>query len=93
KQSKWEVKPGQKISLQAAASDPDGNSITYSWWQYHEVDTYAGKVTLDDDKKATLLFTVPADAKAGDDIHIILSATDTGTPALTRYARVVLKVR
>jgi hypothetical protein len=38
-------------------------------------------------------FSVPADAKPGDDIHIVLSATDTGTPALTRYVRVVLRVK
>jgi hypothetical protein len=39
------------------------------------------------------MLQVPADAKPGDDIHIVLSATDTGTPALTRYVRVVLRVK
>ncbi|MCE7865089.1 MAG: DUF1593 domain-containing protein [Bacteroidetes bacterium CHB5] len=86
------VKPGQRIKLQAKASDPDGNEIEYSWWQYHEVDTYAGKLVLADNTKANLALTIPPDAKPGDDIHLILSATDTGTPALTRYGRVVLRV-
>lgn len=93
KQSVLAVKPGQRIKLQAKASDPDGNKIRYTWWQYHEVDTYAGKLLLADNTKANLTLTIPPDAKPGDDIHLILSATDTGTPALTRYGRVVLKVK
>jgi hypothetical protein len=36
---------------------------------------------------------VPADAKPGQTIHLILEATDSGTPALTRYQRVVLTIQ
>jgi len=35
---------------------------------------------------------VPADATAGQTIHLILEATDNGTPALTRYQRIVVSV-
>ena len=35
---------------------------------------------------------VPADAKAGETIHIIAEATDNGAPPLTRYAHVVVTV-
>jgi hypothetical protein len=35
---------------------------------------------------------VPADAAAGQTIHIILEATDNGVPAMTRYQRVILTV-
>jgi hypothetical protein len=87
------AKAGGTIKLAATATDPDKNKLLYKWWQYHEVDSYSGKLTLGDDSKSTLSFTVPADAKSGDDIHIILSVTDNGTPTLTRYKRVVLKVR
>lgn len=34
-----------------------------------------------------------ADAKPGDTIHFVCTVTDDGTPALTRYARVVVTVR
>lgn len=88
-----EVKPGEKLKLQAVATDPDKNKLSYKWWQYHEVDSYAGKLTLNDDAKPTLAFTVPTDAKAGDDIHMIVSVTDSGSPVLTRYRRVILKVK
>ena len=34
-----------------------------------------------------------ADAKPGDTIHFVCTVTDDSTPALTRYARVVVTVR
>ncbi|MBX2900756.1 MAG: DUF1593 domain-containing protein [Cyclobacteriaceae bacterium] len=86
------VNRGAKIVLQANATDADGNKLNYRWWQYDEVDSYSGKVVLNDPAKPTLKLVVPPDAKAGDDIHLVVSVTDTGTPALTRYARVVLRV-
>ena len=36
---------------------------------------------------------VPAEATAGDTIHVVAEAADDGTPPLTRYARVVITVR
>ncbi len=88
-----DVKPGEKVTLQAEVSDPDGNKVNYQWWQYHEVDTYPGKVNLTSDQSSALTFSVPADARPGEDIHIVLSATDEGTPGLTRYGRTVLRVK
>jgi Protein of unknown function (DUF1593) len=88
-----DVKPGQKVKLQASAKDPDGNKVSYHWWQYYEVDSYAGKITLPDAMSSSLSLTIPGDAKAGDDIHVIVTVTDSGTQSLTRYKRVVLKVK
>lgn len=94
KQSKnLNVKAGETVKLDATATDPDNNKLNYKWWQYYEVDTYAGKLTLNKDSEPALTFTVPSEAKPGDDIHIILSVTDSGEPALTRYSRVLLKVK
>jgi hypothetical protein len=89
-----EVKAGEKMKLLVKSSDPDsGQKVNLKWWHYHEVDSYAGKINLDNENDATLMLHVPTNAKPGDDIHIVLSATDTGTPALTRYVRVVLRVK
>jgi hypothetical protein len=37
--------------------------------------------------------TIRKDVVAGQTIHLILEATDNGTPALTRYQRVIIRVR
>ncbi|AYB31628.1 DUF1593 domain-containing protein [Chryseolinea soli] len=87
------AKPGQEIKLVGSAKDPDGNAVNYKWWQYEEVDTYAGKVSLQNADKSKASFTIPVDAKSGDTIHIILEATDVGTPKLTRYQRVIVTVK
>ncbi|GAB3533641.1 DUF1593 domain-containing protein [Pontibacter brevis] len=86
------VKPGQRMSLSASAKDPDGNTLRYRWWQYEEVDTYEGKVSVQDADKQKVSFTVPQDAKSGQTIHFILEVTDSGTPSLTRYQRVIATV-
>jgi hypothetical protein len=86
------VQPGQLVSLAASAKDPDGNVVSYRWWQYDDVDSYAGQVSIKDADKAKASFMVPADARAGQTIHIILEVTDSGSPRLTRYRRVIATV-
>jgi len=87
------AKPGATVKLDGAANDPDGNSVTYRWWQYFEVDTYPGKVVISDSNKATSTLEVPADIKSGDTIHIVLEVSDSGHPTLTRYQRVIITSR
>ena len=86
------VTPGQTVRLSGSATDPDSNAVSYRWWQYEEVDTYPGQVTIDRADQPKTSFTVPADAMAGQTIHLILEVTDAGSPALTRYRRVIATV-
>jgi Protein of unknown function (DUF1593) len=86
------VPAGQKLNLSGSAMDPDGNSVTWKWWEYTDADTYAGTISIDGADTSTPSFTVPADAKPGDTIHVIEQVTDNGTPALTRYQRIILTV-
>jgi hypothetical protein len=86
------AKPGQTVTLAGSATDPDGNAVRYQWWHYAEAGTYPGTVTLAQPNQASTSFTVPADATSGQTIHLILDATDTGSPALTRYQRVIVTV-
>jgi Protein of unknown function (DUF1593) len=85
-------KPGATIKLNGSSKDPDGNAVTYAWWQYFEVDTYAGKISIKQADKNKASFVIPADAKMGDTIHVILEVTDSGVPKLTRYQRVIVTV-
>ncbi|MDA0172211.1 DUF1593 domain-containing protein [Solirubrobacter taibaiensis] len=84
--------PGQRVALDGAALDPDGDAVTFKWWQYYEADTYAGRIAIDGAATRNASFVVPSDAKPGDTIHAILEVKDAGTPALTKYQRVVVTV-
>jgi hypothetical protein len=87
------ARPGQKMSLNAKGTiDPDDDTLTYRWWQYEEADTYDGAIEILDAGKQEALFTVPDNVGEGQTIHIICEVTDTGTPPLTRYQRVVVEI-
>jgi hypothetical protein len=87
------VRPGKKVSLSAkGTTDPDGDALTYRWWQYQEADTYEGAIDIVDAGKQGTSFTVPVDGGKGETIHVICEVTDNGTPPLTRYRRVVVEI-
>jgi hypothetical protein len=83
---------GETVRLEATASDPDGNGVATRWWRWKEVDTYPGDVSLSDTTGLATRLQVPADATAGQTILLVIEVTDTGTPPLTRYQRVVVSV-
>ncbi len=87
------ARPGETVRLEATTNDPDGDTVTVTWWQYAEAGSYPGRVSLSDATALATSLRVPADATPGSTIHLILEATDDGTPALTRYQRVILSVR
>lgn len=83
---------GQRLRLNGVVSDPDGNAVALRWWQF-DVGSYPKPVTIVKPTSAQTEVLIPNDALAGQTIHLILEATDNGTPALTRYQRVVVTVR
>lgn len=88
------VKPGEEVKLSAkGTSDPDGDELTYNWWQYYEADTYKGKITIQNSGKQDASFIVPMDKSKDKSIHIVCEVNDSGTPQLTRYQRVVIQVK
>ena len=78
--------------LKYTVTDPDKDALTIKWWQYVSAGTYRDKVAVDDPASANTTFTVPADANPGDTIHLILEATDNGTPQMNRYHRLIITV-
>ncbi|MBN2030757.1 DUF1593 domain-containing protein [bacterium] len=86
------VEAGVDVELSGMADDPDGDTVSYRWWQYGEADTYPGIVDVVDADSREASFRVPEDAAAGETIHVILEVTDSGTPPLTRYQRVIITV-
>jgi hypothetical protein len=86
-------KPGDVVTLRATTTDPDGDTVSVTWWHFENNGTYAGTVAIDATAGPTASVRIPADARAGDTIHIIAEATDEGTLSLTRYARAVVTVK
>lgn len=87
------ARPGERVTLHGSARDPDGDRVALQWWQYRDAGTYPGAIAIEGDESPDASFTVPEDARPGQVLHVILEATDGGTPALTRYQRVVISVR
>ncbi|HJQ66807.1 MAG TPA: nucleoside hydrolase-like domain-containing protein [Gemmatimonadales bacterium] len=86
------ARPGETIQLRGITSDPDGNVVTVRWRQWKEVSTVPSPVTLSNPTALATSVQVPTDAIAGQTIQLVLEATDDGTPALTRYQRVVVSI-
>lgn len=91
-----DVKCGEKITLHAETSDPDGDQVTVSWWNYREAGTYQeaenNRIILEE-KTDEVSIRIPEDAKIGDTIHIIARAEDDGEHKLAYYQRVILTVK
>lgn len=88
------VKSGEQFHLSAkGSSDPDGDSMSYLWFQYPEAGTYKGIVSFR--PYSPNLYDIPVTAPTVSEsktIHFILKVTDKGTPALTTYKRVIVTV-
>jgi Protein of unknown function (DUF1593) len=97
----------QTMTLVASARDPDGNKLTYHWFPYPEAGAHEGVNLADvtvqgNGPRATVTAISPCrkawidglvPCKGSGFAHIILAVTDNGTPALTRYRRVVFEVK
>lgn len=92
KPSVVEAAAGKTLSLDASpTTDPDGDELAFRWWHYREAGTYPGDVSPEAAASKAEI-AIPADA-SGKEIHVICEVTDSGKPRLTRYWRVVIRVR
>ncbi|WP_158625245.1 nucleoside hydrolase-like domain-containing protein [Corallococcus terminator] len=87
------VASGSVVNLSATGStDPDGDTLSYQWFQYLEAGTHAQAVALTGATTRDVRFTAPTVSTAST-VHLILAVRDNGSPALTRYRRVVVTVQ
>jgi Cellulose-binding Sde182, nucleoside hydrolase-like domain/Cellulose-binding protein Sde0182, C-terminal domain len=102
-----DARVGQAVTLDASESrDPDGQHLHFSWFLYAEAgsaDPSLAAVTVRDadSPKALAMPTatcrpewLPLNRPCPDQgtAHIILAVTDDGSPQLTSYRRVILRV-
>lgn len=86
------VRPGESVQVSAATStDPDGQALQFSWIPYPEAGTYRGAWEGIHTNGSELSFQAPA-VDSEETLHFVVAVTDSGSPALTRYARVVVAV-
>ncbi len=88
------VETNETIALDASASyDPQGDELTFNWWVYPEAGTYDGDVSINNPNNSKALITIPDDAGKGETIHVICEVKNMAEYPITRYRRVVLKVK
>jgi len=87
------AKPGSTIKLSAqGTSDPDGDQLTYRWWQYGEADSFEGSIEIENSGSVNTSIQIPEEISEEVTIHIICEVRDNGTPPLTRYQRTIITV-
>lgn len=88
------VKSGANFHLDAGGTtDPDGDSLSYTWMQYPEAGSAPIKVDFKNFPENVYQVNrfAPRVSKT-ETMHFILKVTDKGTPPLSRYKRVIVTV-
>ena len=88
------VKSGEIFGLNAiGTTDPDGDSLSYLWFQYSEVGSYKEKIEFGLSENLYFVHTIKApEVTKPETVHFILKVTDKGSPALSRYKRVIVNI-
>jgi hypothetical protein len=86
------VSSGKEVILDGRkTTDPDGDELSFKWWQYKEAGSYDGLVELQNSENAKLCFKAPQVSQP-ETIHIIFQVTDDGSPVLDSYQRIIITV-
>jgi hypothetical protein len=89
------VRSGEIFGLSAAGTtDPDGDSMSYWWFQYPEAGTYKDLIRFSPlSENLYFVHTITApEVESPQTAHFILKVTDKGSPPLSRYKRVVVNI-
>ncbi|PTY04899.1 hypothetical protein DB347_19590 [Opitutaceae bacterium EW11] len=87
------VRSGEGFGLDAhGSSDPDGDSLSYFWFQYREEGAFPGAVKIDGAENSVSAWVTAPKVEKPETIHFILRVTDKGAPPLSRYKRIVVTV-
>jgi hypothetical protein len=85
------VRSGNHFGLSAHATDPDGDSLTYFWFQYPEAGSYKGHIEMGAADMPGVYLAAPKVDKP-ETIHFIVRVSDKGSPPISRYRRVIVTV-
>jgi hypothetical protein len=85
------AKAGEKIRINAKATDPDQNKLSFNWYALNSSNDL--HVTINNKNKEQVEVIIPANAQNNQLMEIICEVTDNGIPAITRYQKVLVSVR
>ncbi len=87
------VKSGEGFGLDAAGStDPDGDNLSYLWFNYPEAGSYKKLIKIDSAENARGVWVIAPKVEQPETVHFILRVTDKGYPPLSRYKRVIVNI-
>ncbi len=87
------VKSGQLFTLDATGTtDPDGDNLSYFWFNYPEAGTYPTFIPVGDNPVIQHVRYQAPQVEKETFLHFILKVTDKGTPRLTAYNRIIVRV-
>jgi len=89
------VRSGEIFSLDASGTtDPDGDNLSYWWFQYQEAGSYDKPVRFGPyaENLYNVHTIVAPEVDKPETVHFILKVTDKGEPALSRYKRVIVTI-
>lgn len=87
------VKSGEGFGLDASIStDPDGDNLSFLWFNYLEAGSYTKEIKINGAENAHGAYIIAPIVDKKETAHFILKLTDKGTPALTRYKRIIVTI-
>lgn len=90
------AKPGATVKVHAQVRDIDGDDVSRTWSVYKEASTVVAETAIRTAGQGTAqnaFVTVPADAKPGERIVLLLTASDDGAHTLVKQGQVVITVQ
>jgi len=87
------VKSEEGFGLDASASfDPDGDNLSFLWFNYPEAGSYKTPIHIGGAENVHGLYMNAPRVEKEETVHVILKVSDKGTPALSRYKRIIVRV-
>ena len=86
------VKSGEGFGLYASAADPDGDNLSYLWFNYPEAGSYKKLIKINSAENIYNAYVIAPKVEKLETVQFILKVTDKGSPPLSRYKRVFVTI-
>jgi hypothetical protein len=87
------IRSGEAFSLDASGTtDPDGDNLGYLWFQYPEAGSYKKLIQFASAENLYKVFVGAPEVEKEGTAHFVLKVTDKGSPPLSRYKSVIVKI-